>query len=536
MSQAIPFAFTALAPIIDQPASSRPSAPHLRFMLWLVSKAGALGGDGSWLSRYGTVVAALAVATVARLLLDPVLESRAPYGMYLIAVLFVAWRAGLGPALATVCCGALLGRYLFDAPRGSLTFVTESSQASLLMTLTIGTVAAFLCESLRVTASDNRRLYELARQADARKDEFLASLAHELRNPLTPIRNAIHLLDSVPDRDPRLMESHQIIGRHAEHLIRLVNDLLDVARITQGKIELQPAPVDLQTIVNGAVEVVRPLITEKRQHLHVVLPAEKVHLRADAVRLTQVLTNLLQNAAKYTGQAGHVWLSLEMQSDQVVIRVRDTGIGIPPDMCLQIFNLFAQVPQAIEHSQGGLGIGLTLVRTLVQLHGGTVEAKSPGVGLGSEFIVRLPASASGANLQAPEAVDQLADQSQHGAALRILVVDDSPAIARSLEMVLTDWKHVVKTSCDAFAALEAARTFKPDLILTDLGMPGMNGYQFAKELRRLGGMQNVVLIAVSGYGEESDQRRSREAGFTQHLVKPVDLAELKQIVASCRRI
>jgi len=218
----------------------------------------------------------------------------------------------------------------------------------------------------------------------------------------------------------------------------------------------------------------------------------------------------------------------------VAIRVRDTGIGISPEMNLRIFNLFEQVPKAIEHSQGGLGIGLTLVRTLVHMHGGSVEAKSPGLGLGSEFIVRLPPISARGDGDMPAPSTEPPPQAGSPPSLRILVVDDAPAVVRSLEMVLTDWHHVVKTSSDAFAALEAVRTFKPDLVLADLGMPGMNGYQFAEELRRVPGMQDVVLIAVSGYGQPSDRQLSLAVGFAHHLVKPVDLDALKQIVAAMR--
>jgi signal transduction histidine kinase/CheY-like chemotaxis protein len=515
----------SVTPVVAEP---RPIRRHWS-MARLLSAVGWLWRDGSWLSRYATAIAALALATVARQLLDPALDNRAPYGIYLIAVFFVVWRAGLGPALVTVCGGIFLGRYLFDVPRGSLAFA-ESNQASLFMSLTIGIVAVIVCESLRITARDNRRLYEMARQEDARKDQFLANLAHELRNPLMPIRNAVHLLSGATTKEPRMLAMHDLIGRHTEHLVRLVNDLLEVSRITQGKIELQREHVDLQSIIDGAVEVVRPLTAEKRQILHLTLPPGKVWLLADGVRLTQVLTNLLHNAAKYTGSEGRIGLSVECNGDELVIRVRDTGIGIAPQMRQQIFNLFEQVPEAMEHSRGGLGIGLTLVRTLVELHGGTVEAKSPGLGLGSEFVVRLPGVAQHHRIS--QAGDQLKATAADGPPLRILVVDDAPAVAKTLEMILSDWHHIVETKPDAFSALESVRAFKPDLILADLGMPGMNGYQFAEQLREMPDMQDIALIAVSGYGQEADKEKSKAVGFTRHLVKPVDLMELRQILAT----
>ena len=532
MIQSIAHTLASILPVTKSDADHRP-ALHERLMLWFVSKVGGLQAERAWISRYAVALAALAVATVVRLLLDPILENRAPYGMYLMAVLFVVWRAGLGPALATVAGGILLGRYLFDEPRGTLALITEANHTSLVMSLTIGILAAVVCESLRVTARDNHRLYELAHRADSRKDEFLATLAHELRNPLMPIRNAVYLLDRVEGRESRVDELREVIGRHTEHMIRLVNDLLDVSRITQGKIGLKCEQIELQSVIAGAVEVVRPLMTEKRQELHVATPDGPVNLHADPVRLTQVVTNLLHNAAKYTSNEGRIWLSVEVDGDQLVISVRDTGIGLAPEQCRQIFDLFQQVHQGIEHSQGGLGVGLTLVRALVELHGGSIEAKSQGLGLGSEFTVRMPVVIPFREERVAVVPEKLASLSAAGATLRVLVVDDSPAVARSLEMVLADWNYTVETCADGFAALEAVRTFKPHVVLADLGMPRMNGYQLAEQLRRLPITRDAELIAVSGYGQPADQQLSAAVGFSRHLVKPIDLAELQQILAAC---
>ncbi len=498
---------------------------HHRMLLWLASQAGGVEMQKPWFVRYGTAIAALALATFMRLLLDPVLGDRAAYGFYLIAVIYVAWQAGLGPSLLTVVVGTMLGRYFFDPPRGSFG-ITESNHVSLLMSVTVGIVAVFFCELLRITARENRRLYKLARESDARKDAFLATLAHELRNSLTPIRNAIYLLEREHSGDSRVAELQQMMDRHTTHLTRLVNELLDVSRITQRKIELRRERIELQSIVNGVVEVVQPLIKEKRQELQIKAPPQIVYLEADGVRLTQIVTNLLHNAAKYTETEGRVWLTAEVEGQDVVVRVRDTGVGIAPDSCERIFGLFEQAHQGIEFSQGGLGIGLTLVRELVQLHGGSVEARSAGLGLGSEFIVRLPVVVAEKEIPKPVAMEA----EKFGESLRILVVDDSPGVARSLELVLLDWKHDVRTCADGFAALEAARTFKPDYVLADLGMPRMNGYQLAEELKRLPGMNEVVLIAVSGYGQDADKQRSRSVGFSRHLTKPVDLVELKEVL------
>jgi len=505
---------------------------YQRSLLWLASYAGDIERNRPWYVRYGAALAALAIATTVRHLLDPVLGDRAPYGMYLIAVVFVAWNAGFGPAFLTVFGGILLGRYLFDPPRFSFGPVTESSEIALIMSLTVGIVTVLFCESLRITARQNRRLYEMARDADARKDAFLATLAHELRNPLAPIRNAIYLLEAGESDEQLTTELHQLIGRHVDQLVRLVNELLDVSRITQRKIDLRRERIVLREIVDGAIEAVRPQLDEKRQRLEVNVPATDIVLNADGMRLTQVFTNLLHNAVKYTGPEGRVWLTVEAENRDLVFRVRDTGMGIPPEACGRIFDLFEQVDQGIENAQGGLGIGLTLVRELVQLHGGKVEAHSAGLGLGSEFVVRLPVIVE--DTATKEFVRAAADgrERHDGDSLRVLVVDDSPGVARSLELVLLDWKHDVQVCYDAFAALEAARKFKPDFVLADLGMPKMNGYQLAEALRRLPGLGNTVLVAVSGYGQETDKQRSREVGFAQHLTKPVDLLELKKVLAT----
>ena len=540
MKHALTAAFAAPPSSFDSFDSSVEATRLHRLMQWLVVKAGGLTNDGSWISRYLTAIAALAVATVVRLLLDPILRDRAPYGCYLLAVLFVVWRAGLGPALLTVASGTLLARYFFESPRWSFVFDTEANQSSLFMSLTIGLVSIFLCESLRITARENARLFQLARKADARKDEFLATLAHELRNPLLPIRNAVYSLESIGAEQPRVAELHRVIGSQTEHLVRLVNDLLDVSRITQGKIALRVQPVELAAVVRGAIDAVQSLVDDKRQTLSVALPEGRVLLSADGVRLTQVLTNLLHNASKYTGPAGRIWLSAEVNGQQLTFRVRDTGIGLAADMCERIFGLFEQGQQANEHAPGGLGIGLTLVRSLVELHGGTVVADSPGPNLGSEFVVRLPVVDSVAPVEpttpvataTPATSAASASRNQAAAPLRVLVVDDSPAVAVSLQVTIEQWQHVVQTCPDGFAALEAVRSFQPDVVLADLGLPRMSGYQLAQELRRMPQMQGALLIAVSGYGQDGDRQKSQEAGFVRHLVKPIDPDELAQILAA----
>jgi signal transduction histidine kinase/ActR/RegA family two-component response regulator len=468
------------------------------------------------------------VATLFRLLLDPAMPDRATYGPCLIATAFVAWRYGLGPALVTLGGGAVLACLLFEEPRFTLLGLSNAGQAAFIFTLLIGLTTALLCESLRVAARYHACLARQAREADARKDEFLATLSHELRNPLAPIRFALYQLEHIEANNPRATQLRQLIDSQMEYLVRLVNDLLDVSRITRGKVELQLERAKLSSIVDAALNLVRPMLEDKEHNLQVTLPPAEVYLKVDAMRLTQVLSNLLHNAAKYTENRGRIWLNVQTEDEQVVIRVRDTGIGISPEMQHRIFDLFQQAHSSIEKSQGGLGIGLTLARNLVEMHGGSLAVSSPGLGLGSEFTVRLPVVE---NLEesVPQPSSEIVPQARTW--LRILVVDDSVAVATTLADVLRLWKHTVEVANDAFSALEVASRFKPDVILADLGLPRMNGYQFAEEVRRLPGMEHVVLIAVSGYGQTKDQERSKAAGFVRHLVKPVGVNELELAIA-----
>jgi CheY-like chemotaxis protein len=291
--------------------------------------------------------------------------------------------------------------------------------------------------------------------------------------------------------------------------------------------------VPLATVVNTALDMVRPLVQEKEHHIEVALPANPIILRADPVRLTQVLANLLNNAVKYTDSGGRIYLTADVDSGIVTIRVRDSGIGIAPEMLPRIFNLFEQAHTSIEQSRGGLGVGLTIVRRLVELHGGTIDAKSPGLGSGSEFAVRLPVAVDTPSEQPTRPL--VAVNGTSVPSMRILVVDDVAITASSTAAVLRMWHHEVETSGDGFSALERARAFHPDVILTDLGLPRMNGYQFAEEVRRIPGLEQVTLIAVSGYGQAVDQQRSLEAGFAMHLVKPVSPEELFRVLESLPR-
>jgi CheY-like chemotaxis protein len=377
-------------------------------------------------------------------------------------------------------------------------------------------------------ALENAHLYDELREADRRKDEFLAMLAHELRNPLAPIRNAVQFLRMAGPASKDLPWACDVIERQTAQMTRLVDDLLDVSRITRGKIRLEKAPVDVATVVAQAVESSRPVIEARQHALDVALPpGPPLLVDADATRLAQVVLNLLHNAAKYTDEGGKIWVVVERQGDEAAIRVRDTGIGIPPEMLPHVFDLFTQVDRTLDRAQGGLGIGLTLVRRLVELHGGRATASSPGPGQGSEFVIRLPLlDAAPAEHQAAPANSQ-----RTGPRYRILVVDDNRDSADSLAIVLRGEGHEVVTAYDGPSALEEARTSQPQAVLLDIGLPGLDGYEVARRLRQDRDLQHVLLVAMTGYGKSEDRERSRQAGFDAHLVKPVDLDELKSLLS-----
>jgi len=321
--------------------------------------------------------------------------------------------------------------------------------------------------------------------------------------------------------------------------VRLVDDLLDVSRITRGKIELRKERVELAAVVASAVETSRPLIEASGHELTVTLPPEPIPLDADLTRLAQVFSNLLNNAARYTEQGGHIWLTAELASggrqppDEVVVKVRDTGLGIPADMLPKIFEMFTQVDRSLERSQGGLGIGLTLVKRLVEMHGGSVEARSDGPSQGSEFTVRLPVAVASASPQ-PQPPKGEGEKTADPAGRRILVVDDNKDSADSLSMMLRITGMEVRTAYDGLEAVAAAAAFNPDVVFLDIGLPKLNGYEAARRIREQPWGKDMVLVAVTGWGQEVDRRRSQEAGFNAHMVKPVDPAALQQMLAALK--
>ena len=375
---------------------------------------------------------------------------------------------------------------------------------------------------------------ERQQQADAladlnrRKDEFLALLSHELRTPLAPIRNGVEILRRFGSDEQKVKPATEMMQRQVGHMVRLVDDLLDISRITRAKIELRKEPVELASVVHHAVEAVRPFCQSMGHELTVTLPAEPTYLNADPVRLGQVVGNLLNNAFKFTDKGGHIWLTAEREGNQVLIRVLDTGIGIAAEQLPRIFEMFAQADTSLERSRDGLGLGLTLVKNLVEMHAGTVEARSAGVGQGSEFVVRLPVLSGPLP---PLSREPSGPKPVAIAPRRILVVDDNQDSADSLATLLRLTGHEVHIAHDGLEALEGAATFQPEVILLDVGLPRLNGYEAARRIREQQRHKAPTLVALTGWGQEEDRRRTKEAGFDAHLVKPVDFAALTKLLA-----
>ncbi|HYC53962.1 MAG TPA: response regulator [Candidatus Binatia bacterium] len=373
------------------------------------------------------------------------------------------------------------------------------------------------------------RQIEMAEQlriADRRKDEFLALLAHELRNPLAPVRNAVAIMRMKETDDPDLQWCRDVIERQANQLTRLVDDLLDVSRITQGKIKLRREPLMLSSVVGSAVEMSRPLIDTQKHQLTVTIPDQAIAIEGDSARLIQVIANLLNNAAKYQNERGRIDLRVELEDGMAVITVRDWGIGIAPEMMPQVFELFTQGERGLDRAQGGLGIGLSLVKNLVEMHGGRVSVTSDGSGHGATFKVWLPCAPGVPCVQATQAVAATTGDE----ARRILVVDDNVDAAESLAMLLRLRGQEVRMVHDGPAALQLCADDKPDVVLLDIGLPGMDGYEVCRQMRR-NGMADARIIAMTGYGQDRDRERSREAGFDDHTVKPVEIGDLMKLIA-----
>jgi PAS domain S-box-containing protein len=386
-----------------------------------------------------------------------------------------------------------------------------------------------LLGGIAIDITDRIQAEEALRRADRRKDEFLATLSHELRNPLAPIRNALHILRQTGPGEAT-DRIHEMLEHQLARLIRLVDDLLEVSRISGGRLDLRKESVDLPSVVQGAIETSAPLIDGAAHQLTVSLPDRPLVVDADPIRLGQVLSNLLSNAAKYTADGGHIHVAVRREGASAVIAVRDDGIGIPAEMQSRVFDMFAQVDRTLKRAQGGLGIGLALARTLVELHGGRIEVQSAGLNQGSEFTVRIPASDGRQRSPDPDPDREVTAMSMtpHD----ILVVDDSRDGADSLGMVLRMMGAEPRVVYDGPSALAAIREHPPATVLLDIGMPGMDGYEVAAEIRKDPACAKMRMIALTGWGSEEERRRSREAGFDDHWVKPVDPAKLRELLGA----
>jgi CheY-like chemotaxis protein len=376
--------------------------------------------------------------------------------------------------------------------------------------------------------TERRRMEDALRQQDRRKDEFLALLAHELRNPLAPLRNGLQVIRLAASNPEAIAEARGMMDRQLSHMVRLIDDLLDISRVNRNKMELRRARVLLADVINSALETGRPVIEAAGHELTVTLTPDPVYLDADLTRLAQVFGNLLSNSAKYTPNGGHIWLDAAREGEEVIVSVRDNGIGIPANSLRSIFDMFSQVDRSIERSTGGLGIGLALVKGLVEMHGGSVTAESAGVGQGSTFRIRLPA------LQThPERPTGSAPQgwtATNGGGRCILVVDDNQDSATSMALMLKLMGNQVRIAHDGIEAVEMAEALRPEVILMDVGMPRLNGYDATRRIREQPWGRSLLIIALTGWGQEDDKERSRQAGCDGHLVKPVSLPDLEQLL------
>jgi PAS domain S-box-containing protein len=397
--------------------------------------------------------------------------------------------------------------------------------------------ASIVGVSLDVTG--RRQAEEALKGVNQRKDQFLAMLGHELRNPLAPIRNAVQILSNCPDSPPQVQWASRVIERQTRHLARLVDDLLDVARTVRGQITLQTAPVQLSEWIQLAVETTRPLIGERRHQLHVNVPRQPVQMLGDLTRLGQALANLLNNAARYTPEGGEIWLDARLEAAEVEVRVSDTGPGLGADLLPRVFDLFSQADRPLDRSQGGLGIGLTLVKTLVEMHGGTVEARNSDRHPGAEFVLRLPSEQS-AEPNAPARADS-APRSHFDAPLeperpmRVLIVDDNVDAAESVALLLRLDGFQTRSVNSAAATFDILDSFEPEVVLLDIGLPVMNGYELARRLKARFPDGRMRIVALSGYGQPADRERAARAGFDDYLVKPVEPERLGALLRSLQR-
>lgn len=472
--------------------------------------------------------------------------------VFLLVVLAAGVAGGWKPGFVATGLSVFGVLFFFTPPYYTPRIARATDVVRLLAYAGAGIAISLLCEGLRRAwarveerqrqleqeIGERARAEEQLREADRRKDEFLATLAHELRNPLAPLNNALQFWSYAENSGAQMENLRDIMKRQVEQMTRLIDDLLDVARIRRGKIQLRTAPVDLSALVSEAINSHKSLAESGGHRLTVSLPPERLSAEGDATRLLQIVGNVLHNAIKFTPPGGLIAVGVERAGRNAIIRIRDSGCGIPKPMLSQIFEMFRQVDQSLDRAQGGLGIGLTLVKRLVALHGGTVSANSDGPGKGSEFVITLPAlsaaptassPAASAGGNGPQTVP--ASPSRDNVRRRILVVDDTCASAETLAMLLRAIGHDVSTAHDGPSAFDWTLENKPDVVFLDIAMPGMDGYEVARRIRGAAGLEEIVLVALTGYGQDDDRRRASEAGFNHHLTKPTSLAALHGVLS-----
>jgi signal transduction histidine kinase/ActR/RegA family two-component response regulator len=469
---------------------------------------------------------------------------------FILAVLVAGLVGGWRPGLLTVLLCLVTERVFFTDPKQSFWRPSSNDGLRILAYTLTGIAITLLCEGLhrawrrieerqrqleremseRLAVSQERlQLVEQLRQADRRKDEFLATLAHELRNPLAPLSNALELWELVKDRPEQLHDLRGMMQRQVRQMTRLIDDLLDVSRISRGKISLRIDRVELRSLVTTAIETVKPIITANNQRLDLSLLPQPVFVRCDATRVSQVVGNVLHNAAKYTPESGEIRVSVAREPGTARISVRDTGCGIPPELLSHIFEMFQQVDQTLDRAQGGLGIGLTLAKRLIEMHGGSIEAHSDGEGRGSEFVISLPTDSAEATAEVE--TKPVAGPSRELPRHRILVVDDLHESAQTLARMLRAMGQEVATAHDGPSALTRVGEYQPGVVFLDIAMPGMNGYEVARRIRASDGVEPPVLVALTGYGQDEDRRRARDAGFDFHLTKPTSTEQLTSVLS-----
>ncbi|MCA9078586.1 MAG: response regulator [Planctomycetaceae bacterium] len=509
------------------------------------------------LSRYSTAIAATGLAIWGRFLLDPWLHEECPFSLFYLSVLVTAWIGGIGPARFAIVLGSLSAAMFFIRPASSIFIEDFADFLQLSIYVIVNCVATWLfrsAERQRIDAenrsAENQRLSQSLRDADARKDEFLALLAHELRNPLAPIRSGLSLME----RNPSAQQSEracQMMRRHTDHLVHLTNDLLDVSRFCRGTIKLEKSRVNLDESIENAVEMSMGLIQEKQHRIHILSPSGPLWVNGDPVRLTQMIGNLLSNAAKYTPHGGRITLRSDVDRQMITISVEDNGIGFPPGEVDHILEPFVQMNMSRTRDHGGLGVGLAIVDRLAGLHGGRLIAHSNGPGLGSCFTLELPSAeiASNVNQSPTHAQSDASNSLSHSvqtdptetaesrvasnsgparvSGRRVLLVDDNVDAAQLLADLLRTDGYDVLLAHDGFAALETASQEKTDVIVLDIGLPGLDGLEVARRLRRSPATAMVKLVALSGWASISDRKRGKEAGFDTYLVKPVNYLELR---------